>query len=85
MYTLISFPAGVIVEAVVLATGPNRLRAVAAGIADAIELQCSGSQWLTEKGEPVEFEFLMSDSQPSVDASSSRSGSVVRTMSAMSV
>jgi hypothetical protein len=61
MYMLIRYPVGIIVEAVVLAKGRDRLRVVAAGFPDTIELRRSGSQWFTPSREPVEFEFLMSD------------------------
>ena len=30
-------------------------------VPDAIELRCSGAQWLTATREPVEFDFLMSN------------------------
>jgi hypothetical protein len=71
MYTLIRFASGVIVEGVVLAKGRNRVRAAVAGFSDTIELRRSGLQWLTATGEPVEFDFLMSDAREgeNVDAS----------------
>jgi hypothetical protein len=59
MYLLIRYPVGIIVEAVVLATGKNRMRAAAAGFPDTIELRRSGAQWFSETNEPVEFDFLM--------------------------
>jgi len=61
MYLLLKYPAGVIVEGVLLAHGPNRLRVAAAGFTDAAELIRSGARWLDSHGEPVELEFLMSD------------------------
>jgi hypothetical protein len=64
MYMLIGYPAGIIVEAVVLAKGKNRLRVAAAGFPDTVELRRSGSQWFTPTRQPVEIEFLMSDCQP---------------------
>lgn len=59
MYTLIGYPVGVIVEAVLLAKAPNRMRFAAAGFPDVFELRRSGSQWLTETGQPVEIEFIL--------------------------
>jgi len=64
VYLLIRFPVGVIVEAVVLARGKNRMRVAAAGFPDTIELRLSGAQWLTAAREPVEFDFLMSHAHP---------------------
>jgi hypothetical protein len=58
MYALISYPAGIIVEAVIVNRSRNRLRVVAAGFSDAFELRCVGTQWLTDGGEPVELEFV---------------------------
>ena len=71
MYLLIRFSAGIIVEAVVLAKGRNRLRVAAAGFPDTIELKQSGSQWLTSNHQPVELDFLMSNSHPRLGSSSS--------------
>jgi hypothetical protein len=59
MYMLIRYPAGVIVEAVVLARGRDRMRVAAAGLPDAIELRRFGAQWFTTTREPVEFDFLL--------------------------
>jgi hypothetical protein len=61
MYMLIRYPVGIIVEAVVLAKGRDRMRVAAAGFPDTIELRRSGSQWFTSAREPIEFEFLMPD------------------------
>jgi hypothetical protein len=65
MYLLIRYPAGVIVEALVLGKGKNRMRAAVAGFSDTIELRRSGSQWFTETSEPIEFDFLMSNAYAS--------------------
>ena len=78
MYLLVRYPVGVIVEAVVLAKGRNRMRAShAAGFPDVIELKRSGSQWFTATRQPVELDFLMSDA-PCESVSSSRTGRVAR-------
>jgi hypothetical protein len=60
MYLLIKYPVGIIVEAVVLARGRDRMRVATAGFPDTVELKRSGSQWFTATRQPVEFEFLMS-------------------------
>jgi hypothetical protein len=59
MYMLIRYPVGIVLEAVVLAKGKNRLRVAAPGFPDVIELRRSGPRWLTAEGEPVEFDFVM--------------------------
>lgn len=60
MYMLIRYPVGIIVEAVVLAQGRNRMRVAAAGFPDAIELKRSGSNWFMAH-QQVEFDFVMSN------------------------
>lgn len=71
MYMLLRFPAGVVVEAVVLAKGRSRMRVAAAGFADTIELRRSGAQWFTATRQPVEFDFLMSNTHQSESVGSS--------------
>ena len=58
MYTLVRYPGGIIVEAVVLAQGKSRMRIAAPGFPDIIELRRSGTQWFTADRQPVEFDFL---------------------------
>ena len=62
MYVLIEFPTGVTVEAVVLSMDRKRARVAAAGFPDTLELRRSGEDWLTETGQKVTFEFLLSKS-----------------------
>ena len=61
MYIVIRYASGIIVEAVVLAKGRDRLRAAVAGLLDTVELRRDGARWFTADREPVEFDFLMSD------------------------
>jgi len=61
MYLLIRYPGEVIAEAVLLAKGKNRMRIIAPGFPDAIELKRTGAKWSTCQGEVVEIDFLMSD------------------------
>jgi len=61
MYLLIRYPADIIVEAVALAKGRNRMRVAVAGFPETLELKRSGEQWFTETRQPVEFEFVMAD------------------------
>jgi hypothetical protein len=65
MYLLIRYPGGIIVEGVLLAKGRNRLRVVAAGFPDAIELRRTGTAWFTAGRVAVELDFLMSDAHQS--------------------
>jgi hypothetical protein len=60
MYLLIRYPAGVVIEGVVLAAGKNRLRVVSPGFPDTLELKRSGKNWILADGYRVELEFLMS-------------------------
>ena len=62
MYLMIRDAAGVVVEGVVLAKGKNRMRVVAPGFADAIELKRSGNQWMIADNQNVELDFIMSRS-----------------------
>ncbi len=76
MYLLIRFPVGIIVEAVVLAMGRNRMRVAAEGFPDTIELRRSGSQWQIASRQRVEFDFLMSNFNHEQPVSSSKSASL---------
>jgi hypothetical protein len=78
MYMLIRYPVGIIVEAVVLAKGRNRLRVAMAGFPDTVELRRSGSQWFTPTRQPVEFEFLLSDARQGESVSSLKPASVAQ-------
>jgi hypothetical protein len=61
MYLFIRYPGGIIVEGVVLAKGPNRLRVAVAGFPDAVDLKRVGAVWATSRREEVEIDFLMSN------------------------
>jgi hypothetical protein len=58
MYTLIEYPVGVIVEAVVLLAELDRLRVAVAGLPDVLELLRSGDGWTTEDGQKIAVGFL---------------------------
>jgi hypothetical protein len=72
MFALIRYPAGIIVEAVILAVTKNRMRVAAAGFPDAFELRRSGGRWLTKTGQAVEFEFLSSATVAGEEVSASK-------------
>jgi len=61
MYLLMKHAAGINLEAVILAKGEDRMRVVAQGFSDTLELWHSGTQWFDEDHQPVDLEFLMSD------------------------
>ena len=61
MYMVIRFAGGIVIEAVVLAKGRDRLRLAVAGFLDTVELRRVGARWFTADREPVEFDFLMSN------------------------
>ena len=82
MYLLIRYPVGVIVEAMVLSAGKNRMRVAAAGFPDAIELRRSGKQWFAANREPVEFDFMMSNTYSEETISHSTTAQVAQVMSA---
>jgi len=79
MYLLIRYPVGIIVEAVVLARGKNRMRIAASGFPDTIELRRAGSQWFTTGHQPVEFDFMMSNTHRAERVCSSEVAEVART------
>jgi hypothetical protein len=58
MYTLIEYPVGIVVEAVVLSMELNRLRVAVAGCRDALEFTQSGLEWVTEGGQKIDVGFL---------------------------
>jgi hypothetical protein len=78
MYMLISYPVGIIVEALVLVKGRNHMRVAAAGFPDTIELRRAGTQWFTETRQPVEFDFLMSNVHVSESDFCSRAAGVAQ-------
>ena len=69
-YTLISFPAGIVIEGVIASRTRNRMRVVAPGLADAFELKRSGNGWLTEDGKEVHLEFMATDTDTDMVAGS---------------
>lgn len=72
MLALIRYPVGVIVEAVILAVTRNRMRVAAAGFPDVFEIRRTGSRWLTDSGEAIEFEFLSTRAEAGEEASASK-------------
>jgi hypothetical protein len=69
MYTLIEYPVGVVVEAVVLSMEPNRLRVAVAGFSDALEFTQSGLEWVTDRGQKIDVGFLQFAAGEAMDVS----------------
>jgi len=57
MFALISLGSGIMLEAIVVQSTPNRMRLVAPEFSDALELKRRGHTWWME-GRAVQFEFL---------------------------
>lgn len=57
MYVLITLPAGLVLEAVVLSKGKRRMRIAVPEFSDSLELRQIDSRW-TLDGAPVDFEFI---------------------------
>ena len=66
MYTVIVFPGGRQVDALLLSASPERLRVVIPGRADTAEFQLIEGRWTSESGVPVELGALIA--ADSVDA-----------------
>lgn len=62
MYTLISYPVGILIEGVILSRTRDRMRVAVAGMPDALELRRIGNNWLTDSGEKIQFEFVAAES-----------------------
>jgi len=58
MYALLSYPGGIILEAVLVSRTRNRMRVVASGLPEAFEVKRTSTGWLTDAGDQVEFEFV---------------------------
>jgi hypothetical protein len=65
MYTLIEYPVGVVVEAVVLSMEPNLLRVAGAGFSDTLEFVRPGLEWVTEGDQRIDVGFLQLSSDES--------------------
>jgi len=57
---ILSYPTGP-VEAVLLATGRDRLRLAVPRLNDTVELRLEEGRWISETGETVEIESVMWD------------------------
>ena len=59
MHLTISYSDGRLVEAVVLAAGPDRMRISTPESEDTIELRMEQAAWISENGERVEIESMV--------------------------
>ena len=58
MFALISYPAGVVTECLILGRQENRIRVVVPGLPDTIELEYRNSAWTSGSGEQFQLEFV---------------------------
>ena len=61
MYTLIVFPGGRRVDALLLSASADRLRVVIPGRADTVEFQLTEGRWTSESGGYVELGAILAD------------------------
>lgn len=61
MYTVIVFPGGRQVDALLLAASAERLRVVMPGRRDTMELQLIEGRWTTESGSEVELGAILAE------------------------
>ena len=58
MHILISYPAGIMVEGLLVRQTAGSMRILAPGLKDPLELHHDGESWATERGERVEVELI---------------------------
>ena len=64
MHVILSYESGRRAEGILLAVGPSRLRVVVQERNDdTLELSLMDGRWMSEDGEPVEIESLISDGE----------------------
>jgi hypothetical protein len=61
MYTIVIYPGGRQVEALLLSATSERLRMVIPGSKDTVEFQRTDGKWTSEKGDRVELGALLTD------------------------
>jgi len=67
MRLFLHYPAGRRMEAVLLATSPDRLRIIVRGQSQTVELRRRHGHWYSEKGKRVEFDAILAlDSAPAI-------------------
>lgn len=66
MLTLLTVCDGTTIEAVIVHRTRSRMRAIAPGLSDALDLRRNGRGWSLDSGEPVQFEFFATVSSSSV-------------------
>jgi len=63
LYAIIRLANGALREGIILKRTANRMRILAPGMTETLELRRTGESWSTENGEKVEFHFLATASQ----------------------
>ena len=63
MHVILSFVTGRRAEGILLAASPRRMRIVVKKLNDTMELHLVDGKWITDIGDPVEIESLITDGQ----------------------
>jgi hypothetical protein len=61
MSILLLYPTGHIIEGLLLAASRDRMRVAVPDRTDTVEFQLAGSQWLSEEGDLVEMQAILTD------------------------
>jgi hypothetical protein len=61
MQVIILYPTGKRMEGLILAVTPERMRLAVRNRNETIELRQIDGQWLTDEGDPVEFDAIVAD------------------------
>ena len=63
MHVILSYESGQRTEGILLAVSPGRLRIVIRKLHDTTELHLMDGRWMSEDGDPVEIESLISNGE----------------------
>jgi len=63
MHVIFSYESGQRTEGILLAVSPGRLRVVVRKLNDTVEFRLTEGRWISEDGDPVEIESLISDGE----------------------
>jgi hypothetical protein len=61
MHMILRYPSGRLVDGILLAIGPGRMRFVVKRRNETLELCFKDGQWMAENGEHIELEALLAD------------------------
>jgi hypothetical protein len=72
MHLILRYPSGRLVDGILLAAGPDRLRVVVRRLNETMELVLTEGQWTTDRGDRVEVEGWLSDGSSGIERLSTR-------------